>query len=113
MELKDPNELLGSLERGHLVQDFARALRDAAAALRDMDGGKAKVSLSIDLVVKAEMVEFRSVIDTKLPKQKRRSSILFVTDDGNLSTQHPDQPALALGMDETRRPMRRPATIDA
>lgn len=91
MILSTTDEIIGALERGDLSKDFSQAIRNVLAALVDQDGGKGGVALKLKISAKGEMVSIKADIVETLPPKERRSSNFFVTGDGRLSLQHPDQ----------------------
>ncbi|GAN49212.1 hypothetical protein ME121_3237 [Methylobacterium sp. ME121] len=91
MILSTTDEILGALERGDLSKDLAQSIRNVLQALVDADGGKGGVTLKLKITAKGEMVSFKADIVEQLPPKERRTSTFFVTGDGRLSLQHPDQ----------------------
>jgi hypothetical protein len=91
MILKTTDEILGALERGELSRDFAEAMNSCCEALVAAEEGSATLTLKIKLSAKNEVVSIKSNVTTSLPEKKRRSTTLFLTGDGRLSQQHPDQ----------------------
>lgn len=90
MILNTTDEILGALERGNLSKDLAVAFREVLTACREHEG-KGKVALKLAIAAKGDMVTIKASIDTVIPKEERRPSNFFVTGDGRLSLQHPDQ----------------------
>lgn len=91
MILKTTDEIMGALERGELSRDFAEALSEATEALSGAEEGSATVTLKLKISAKHEVVTIKGQITKSLPEKKRRSTTLFLTGDGRLSQQHPDQ----------------------
>ena len=91
MILQTTDEILGQLERGELARDYAVAVQEVLAALSELGGGKGSVSLKLTFDAKGEMVMITSSLTSSVPKKPRKSSNFFVTGDGRLSLQHPDQ----------------------
>ncbi|NTJ46548.1 hypothetical protein G6K93_05910 [Agrobacterium rhizogenes] len=100
MKIRDAKTLLTMLESGKVNEDLSTALTSTIKALYDMaidnprGTFKSRVSLHLDLVVEdgGEMVEINPKIPIpKLPELKRRTTVYFTTDDGGLSTEHPQQ----------------------
>lgn len=90
MILNTTDEIIGALEKGNLSKDFATSLREVLEACRDHEG-KGSITLKLAINAKGDMVTIKAKIDTTVPKEERRSSNFFVTGDGRLSLQHPDQ----------------------
>jgi hypothetical protein len=104
VKLKTTDEIMGALERGELSKDFADAVRKCCEALIAAEEGKASVTLKISFSAKQEVCSIKSNVTTSLPEKKRRSTTLFLTDDGHLSQEHPDQIGMFDGGD--RKPIR-------
>lgn len=100
MILKSTEEIIGALERGDFAKDFNAEFHKLLQALAELDAGSGSVSLKLKVTSKGEMVSIKSTIDTTLPKKERRSSNFFITGDGRLSLQHPDQ--VDMGFDRRR-----------
>jgi hypothetical protein len=100
MKIRDAKTLLTMLESGKVNEDLSAQLTSTIKALLDMSRDnprgsfKSRVSLHLDLVVEdgGEMVEINPKIPApKLPELKRRTTVYFTTEDGGLSTEHPQQ----------------------
>ncbi|PWE57639.1 hypothetical protein DEM27_00025 [Metarhizobium album] len=100
MKIRDAKILLTMLESGKVNEDLTATLTSTIKALVDMSRDnprgtfKSTVTLQLNLVVEdgGEMVEINPKIPTpKLPELKRRTTVYFTTDDGGLSTEHPQQ----------------------
>lgn len=92
--IRSPDVLLGTLERGQLVQDFQTAINEVMTKLAVLgERGKAKgsVTLKLDFTVEDSITEIKAKIDKKTPEGDRAKTVLFVTPDGQLSTDHPKQ----------------------
>ncbi|MCC4299343.1 hypothetical protein [Aurantimonas coralicida] len=93
--IRDPQALIGLLEEGELAETMKRELADTLTALNEAAGPKGKanghVTLKLNLKVEAGMVTIQSDLTSKRPKEERRSTVFWVTEDGALSTQHPRQ----------------------
>lgn len=100
MILKSTEEIIGSLERGDLSKDFNSGVHEVLQKLAEQDGGSGTVTLKLKIQSKGEMVTIKSTVDTTLPKKERRTSNFFLTGDGRLSMQHPDQ--VDMGFDRRR-----------
>ncbi|WP_062111093.1 hypothetical protein [Aureimonas sp. AU40] len=94
-KIRDVQTVIGLLEDGQLAQDFSDLLQKTLADLKELAGpkGKAKgsVTLKMDLTAEGGTVTINSDIAAKTPKSGRAASVLFVLDDGSLSTEHPRQ----------------------
>ncbi|MBB3996908.1 hypothetical protein [Aureimonas pseudogalii] len=107
-KIRDATVVLGMLEDGQFASDLSESIRATLDALNERAGtkGKAKGSIAVklDLVVSNGMVTIDCTLDAKTPKPERGSTVLFVTDDGSLSTEHPKQMTMfPRDADERRR----------
>ncbi|TWD58141.1 hypothetical protein FB480_101896 [Agrobacterium vitis] len=95
--IRDPSVLIGSLEQGQLHKDLAEHIKDTIVKLQDLTGDSAKakakgsVTLKLDLSVQDGRIEFDATVTTKTPKPPRRSTVFFLTDEAEISTEHPRQ----------------------
>lgn len=89
-------DVVGTIERGDAAHDLTREIDKVLEALRDAAGPKSKakgsVTLKLDFVVEGVNVEIEADISSKVPKIKRARTFMFLTQDGQLSTEHPHQP---------------------
>jgi hypothetical protein len=91
MILKTLDEIIGHMERGDFAKDAAVAFQEVLTALHEQDGGSGAVTLKFKFKAKGEMTSIVTSIDTTIPKRERKTSTAFITGDGRLSLQHPDQ----------------------
>lgn len=96
--LKDGTTTFASLEDGDLAADFDRELTGLVAHLADVVGGRAKATakgrLTLTLAVEVDgngLVEIDTGLEVKKPKPTRRGARYWTTEDGRLSTEHPQQ----------------------
>lgn len=94
-KIRDATQIIGMLERGDTAAALTDEITHALTALQDQAGQKAKVkgtvSLKLNFTVEGQSVEIEAEIASKLPKAKRGRSFYFLTQDGQLSTEHPQQ----------------------
>jgi hypothetical protein len=94
-KIRDATQIIAMLERGDLASELTNEITRVLAACREQSGAKqaAKGSITLTLAfsVQGPSVEIEGSISAKTPKNKRGRSIYFVTDDGELSTEHPQQ----------------------
>lgn len=94
-KIRDATQIIGMLERGDVAQALSVEIEKALVALQDAAGPKSKakgsVTLKLNLEVLGQSVEIEADITSKVPKPKRGRSFYFVTQDGALSTEHPQQ----------------------
>jgi hypothetical protein len=106
--IRDAQTILGALEDGSLAADLSKEITDTLAALKEHGAGrknhkaKGKVTLVLDLEVEEHSVIIRGDITSKKPKPARGSSFYFVTDEGALSTEHPQQMNMFGGMKDIK-----------
>jgi hypothetical protein len=114
MILKTTDEILGFLEKGHLSRDFAARVKELCGELVDMGEGSGTVTLKLTFSAKSDMVDIKSKLSSTLPEKKRKSSTAWITPDGEISLQHPDQAPLPLRDENSPSRIRRDAVdIDA
>ena len=96
--IRDAKTLIGYLDRGELVEDTMSALTEALVVLKqysDASGPKAKfkgkVTLEIEAEVQNGMVTIVGTVGVKVPKKPRGTTTFWLTDEGQLSTEHPNQ----------------------
>ena len=95
--IRDAQILIGMLEQGDLNQALSAELGKVMKELTEMSQENAKATfkgtLKLDLTIEVEnqIVHVKAKVDSKLPDRPRRSTLFFVTDDGELSTEHPHQ----------------------
>ena len=105
--LGQANEIIGKIERGDLNADLTAEIKAVLTRLQDLAPPKGKVkgrvSLTLNFTVEGKSVEIDSAIDSKTPKAQRSRSLFFLTPDGDLSTEHPQQTDMFPGPREVRR----------
>jgi hypothetical protein len=96
-QIRDVQTIIGLLENGNLAPELSRELTKALIELRDMVASrpkskvKGKVTLTLGLEVEASTVSITAGIESKLPKQPREANFYWITPEGALSTEHPQQ----------------------
>ncbi len=96
-KIRDAQTIIGALEGGEFAADLGAAITDALAKLKEMAGNrpkakaKGKINVEFALTVEQGTVTIETDITPKLPKKPRGSSFYWVTDDGSLSPEHPQQ----------------------
>lgn len=94
MKIRNADQLLAMLEDGDLSNDLFNEITKVLDALREAAGPKSKakgsVTLTLNFEVEGVSTEISTDIKSKMPKQKRARSWLFLGEDG-LSTEHPRQ----------------------
>lgn len=100
--VREPQILLGMLEGGEFVGKLQNALNAQLAALNEAAGPKGKatghVTVKLNLKVEAGMVTISPNIDAKKIAEEFGSSVFWVTEDGELSTEHPRQSDMFSGV---------------
>lgn len=88
-------EIIALIDRGDVAAELSKKLIETIQACQDAAGGKAKakgsVTLVLNLAVQGSTIEFIADIKTKEPKAPKSPSTYFVTADGSISTEHPQQ----------------------
>lgn len=94
--LRSFSTFLANIEHGQLNHDASKVLEEAVAAIQKAyltAGGKpvATITLKIGLRMDSGHVQVGSVIESKLPKAPRGTSIFYTTPDHTLSLTDPKQ----------------------
>ncbi len=90
-------QVLNGLEHGKLSEDLQRQLTDIVAALNDdrqAHGGNptATLSLTLRFDLKDNRLEVSPKVEVKLPKDKRMSTVFWVSPNNELVRSDPAQP---------------------
>ncbi|CDZ43061.1 hypothetical protein F4V91_08115 [Neorhizobium galegae] len=96
--IRDAQTLIGMLESGELNQEMSTKLSETLEKLLELSDDrpnvtyKGGVSLKLNLSVKNGMVEINAEIPPPtLPKLPRKSTVYWLIEGGQLSTEHPQQ----------------------
>ena len=104
--LRQATDIIARVERGDLNHDLTNEIEHVLKELADRAPPKGKikgqVKLTLNFTVDGSSVEFEAGIESKLPKKARRSEMYFVTQDGALSLEHPQQTDIFDGPREVR-----------
>lgn len=94
-KLRDVLMTLGMLERGEVTQRVETELRQTLKRLYELAGpkGKAKgsVNINLGLTVEGHTVTINATVVSKTPKEQGASTLLFVNEEGDMLTEHPQQ----------------------
>ena len=97
MLIRDPSVLIGSLEGGQLNQALSTEFAQVFRQLYEMSSEdqkkthKGSVTLKLELSAENGAVTISADIKTATPKQPRPRSFYWITENGELSTEHPRQ----------------------
>jgi hypothetical protein len=96
--IRDAQTIIGMLEGGDLAAQLSTDISETLSKLKDLgeimgrkSKVKGKVTLALEFEVEAGAVTVTAGIETKVPKAPRGTSFYWVTEDGSLSTEHPQQ----------------------
>lgn len=93
--IREPQALISLLENGEFADAYRRELTETIAALNETAGPRGKatghVTLKLEIKVENGMAQITPALSSKRPKEGHGSSLLWITDDGELSTEHPRQ----------------------
>ncbi|MCA1868927.1 hypothetical protein HW571_25125 [Agrobacterium genomosp. 3] len=96
--IRDTQALVGMLESGDLNSEMTETVETVLKKLQELSNDqpkntfKGEVTLKLKFAVKNGMVDIDAEIPPpKLPKLPRKTSVYFLTDEGRLSTEHPQQ----------------------
>jgi hypothetical protein len=102
--IRDASVLISALEQGQLVADLSTEVRNTLQTLKEMSGPKRKVkgsvTLKLSFSVEDNVTTVNADLTAKVPAKPRSSDLYWVTDQGELSTQHPRQ--IDMGFDGPR-----------
>lgn len=88
------SEILGLLDRGQFEAKCSEAVAEAIESLKGQPGekGKATVTVSLEIAFDQGLVNIKPSLKSKLPEARTfASTVLWATEDGALSAQHPSQ----------------------
>ena len=108
-KIRDAQTIIGMLEGGELAAALSDDITETLAKLKGLSGDrpknkvKGKVTLTLEFEVENGAVTVLAGIDTKVPKAPRGQSFYWLTDDGALSTEHPQQTDMFSGPRDTSR----------
>ncbi len=95
MKIRDATQVIGMLERGDLAAALTEKLQEVIDAVRDAAGpkttAKGSLTLRIDVAVQGVQITLEGDIASKTPKIKRAATVYFLSPDGSISTEHPQQ----------------------
>jgi hypothetical protein len=95
--IRDAQILIGMLEQGDLNQELSAELGRCLKHMGELSeenpkaAYKGTLTLKLNIDIEAGEVHIKADIESKMPRRPRRSSLFWVTDDGELSTEHPRQ----------------------
>ena len=107
--IRDASMLIGMIERGALVEQLSAETQAVLAACQERGGGRAadeikgSVTLKLSFTVKGDVTHIAADISSTHPKRPSFSQMLFLGDDGVLSTQHPQQDDMFAGPRDASR----------
>ena len=109
-KIRDAQVIIGMLEHGDLAAQLTTDISETLSKLKERaaEGGKkakakGKITLTLDFEVDAAgATVVHAGIETKVPKAPRGESFFWVTEDGALSTEHPQQTDMFAGPRPTR-----------
>lgn len=95
--IRDAQTIIGILERGDLAASLSEEISGTLAEMKDRSDQapkekvKGEISLKLKLTMEMGTVTIVGELASKRPKAPRGSSFFWVTDDGDLTTEHPHQ----------------------
>lgn len=109
MKGKPFTDVLGEIEGGQFLRDITEAIYNVSFAVRETrKAGEIKLVLKLTPTGKGS-VEIAATYDTKEPEHDRPSTTFFMTPDGTLMRNDPNQPRLPLREVET--PVNEPVRV--
>lgn len=93
--LTQATEILGHLQRGDVAAMASAEIRDTIKSLQDAAGPKRKVkgsvTIKLNFEVQGQSIAIDPEITSKRPRIEHGKSMYFITGDGGISTEHPQQ----------------------
>jgi len=108
MQIREASILLGALEGGELNRSLSHELSTVLRELHTMSTEdvkktfKGEVDLKIMLTAENGAVTISSEIKSKTPKRPRARTFYWITEEGSLSTEHPQQTDMFTGPRDTK-----------
>jgi hypothetical protein len=115
MQIREASILLGALEGGELNRSLSTELSKVLRELHTMStedvkkNFKGEVDLKIILSAENGAVTISSEIKSKTPKRPRARTFYWITEEGTLSTEHPQQTDMFTGPRDTKARTAEPA----
>ena len=106
-KIRDAQTIIGMLEGGETAAALGTNITETlqklnALATTPKKTVKGFVTLKLSFEVQNGTVSVDADIESKTPKEARKSSFYWVTEDGSLSTEHPQQQDMFAGPREAR-----------
>lgn len=108
MQIREASILLGALEGGELNRSISHELATVLRELHTMSTEdikktfKGEVDIRISLAAENGSVTISSEVKSKTPKRPRARTFYWITEDGALSTEHPQQTDMFKGPRDTK-----------
>lgn len=96
-KIRDVVTVLGMVDRGHLIREANEKFEQVLTELNDQSIEspkkklKGKVTITLDIMVENGIATVTAEATNKLPKRPPGAAIFWTTQDGALTTQHPQQ----------------------
>lgn len=94
------NDMLATLNRGKFVEKLDEELARAIQALEGLPGekgGKATITVTVDLAYNGDRMDLKPAVKLKLPESRAFTGTTFWPYENGLSVQHPSQYDLLAG----------------
>ncbi|MBC7280003.1 hypothetical protein [Hoeflea sp.] len=107
MQIREASILIGALEGGELNRSFSTEMAKVLQELHTLSTEdvkktfKGEVNLTISLAAENGTVTISADIKSKTPKRPRARSFYWITEQGTLSTEHPQQTDMFTGPRDT------------
>lgn len=102
-------DTIATLNRGKFVEKCDEELARAIQALEDLPGekgGKATLTITVELAYNGDRIDVKPTVKTKLPEARAFTGTTFWTYEGGLSVQHPSQHDMFAGPRDMTAPAR-------
>jgi hypothetical protein len=84
---------ISSIDKGRAISELQEALSTVAKAVMDLRA-KGEVTIKLTLKPSGDAIELAAKVSSKAPKPDLKPATFFVTDEGELSREDPNQPEL-------------------
>lgn len=96
-KIRDLNTLVGMVDRGLVIRESNAKFADVLETLHTMSAEapkrkvKGKITLEVDIEVVNGVATISASVKAKKPEPERGASLFWLTSDGGLTTEHPQQ----------------------
>ncbi len=95
--IRDLNTLVGLIDRGHAIREANEAMADVLTTLHERSADspkkkfKGKVTVEVEFEVTNGVAVIAAKVKAKKPEPERGTSLYWLTAEGELTAEHPQQ----------------------